>query len=89
MPRWGYGFVAKYPDMQLLVKVRMAVFQLLRDGQIATRYAPYCMLETCEEEQSVLYRRRGDRFVKGQIGGSTFKLAMATGGRSGGLSMRY
>ena len=88
MPLCVFLFVAKYPDMQLLVKVCMAVFQLLSDGQVATGYAPYCMFETCKQEQSVWYRRR-DSFVEGQIGGSKFKLAMATGGRSDGLSMRY
>ena len=66
----------------------MAVFQLLSDGQVAAGYVPYGMFETCKQEQSVWYRRR-DSFVEGQIGGSKFKLAMATGGRSDGLSMRY
>ena len=75
--------------MQLLFKVCMPVFQLVSDGQVATGYAPYCMFETCKQEQSVWYRRRRDSNVEGQIGGSKFKLAMATGGRSGGLSMRY
>ena len=61
--------------MQLLFKVCMPVFQLVSDGQVATGYAPYCMFETCKQEQSVWYRRRRDSFVEGQIGGSTFKLA--------------
>ena len=89
VPLWGSVSVAKYPDMQLLAKVCMAVLQLLSDGQIATRYAPCCMFETCKQEQSVWHRRRRDSFVEGQIGGSKFELAMATGGRSGGVSMRY
>ena len=76
MPLWGFLFVAKYPDVQLLVKVCIAVFQLLSDGQVATGYAPYCMFETCKQEQSVWYRRRRDSFVEGHIRGSKFKLAM-------------
>ena len=80
-----FFFLAKYPDMQLLAKVCMGVFHLLSDGQVATGYVPYCMFETCKQEQGVWYRRRRDSFVEGQIGGSKFKLAMARGDRGGGL----
>ena len=89
VPLWGFLFVAEYLNVRLLVKVCMAVFQLLSDGQVAAGYVPYGMFETCKHERSVRYRRRRDSFVEGRIGGSKFKLDMAREGRSGGLPMRY
>ena len=73
--------MVKYPDMELLAEVCMAVSHLLIDGQVATGYVPYCMFETCKKEQGVWYRSRRDRFVEGQT--------MTTGDRGGGLSVRY
>lgn len=77
--------------MWLLGKVCKAIFHVFSDGQVAARYAPYFMFETCRQKQSVWYWRRRGSFYESQIGGSIFKLAtrMATGGRSGGMPMLY
>ena len=47
------------------------------------------MFETCKQELSVGIGVVETVLFESQTGGSTFELVMATGGLSGGLSMRY
>ena len=45
--------------------------------------------ETCKQEWSICYRRHRDTLLRVRLGAQKFELAIVTGGRSGGSSMRY
>ena len=67
----------------------MGVFPLVSDGQVDFGYDPYCIFEICKQEWSICYRRHRDTLLRVRLGAQKFELAIVTGGRSGGSSMRY